>query len=312
MHTLVTGGTGSVGRELVKTLLRQKHTVRVLSRDETKQHEMKQTIGCSELEFLIGDVRSFTTMRDAVKDIECVFHCAAMKHVPTCEQAPFEAVHTNVLGTQNLISAVNLNSSVHTVVAVSTDKACDPVGVMGTTKRLMERLIIQANCAGRAKFVCVRFGNVVPSRGSVFQFFMKRIAEGKTLPVTDKNMTRFLLAKNNVAELMLHVQRNASSGDIWMPDIPSAYITDIAAVLRDGRDNPIEYIGARPGEKMHEFLVTEEEAKRTMKSGAYYIIMPYGAHPARAIPTPVSSRYGVLTLPQLRTFLDNALGDMWP
>lgn len=312
MHILVTGGTGSIGSELVKTLLLQKHVVRVLSRDETKQHEMRIAMDCNGLEFMVGDIRTFQTMRDAVCDIDCVFHCAAMKHVPTCEQAPFEAINTNVLGTQNLISAVNLSERVHTVIAVSTDKACDPVGVMGTTKRLMERMITQANCEGRAKFVCVRFGNVVPSRGSVFPFFLKRIKEGKSLPVTDRHMTRFLLAMYLVPELLLHVQRNATCGDIWVPEIPSAYITDIANVLRDGGDNPIDFIGVRPGEKMHEFLVSEEETTRTMKLGAYYVIMPPGTKPPRCIDYPVSSRHGTMHTGQLRHFLDRALGDEWP
>jgi UDP-glucose 4-epimerase len=312
MHILVTGGTGSVGQELVKTLLLQKHEVRVLSRDESKQHEMRQAMGCNALEFVIGDIRSFATMREAVCDIDAVFHCAAMKHVPSCEQAPFEAIRTNILGTQNLISAVNLNREVHTVVAVSTDKACAPVGVMGTSKHLMEQLIIQANCEGIAKFVCVRFGNVVPSRGSVFQFFLQRIKEGKSLPVTDKNMTRFLLAKYMVPQILLHTLRNASSGDIWVPDLPSAYITDIATVLRDTKSNPIEYIGVRPGEKIHEMLVSEEERERTMKSGSFFIIMPPGAKPPKPIPDAVSSRYCVLPPDQLRVFLDKALGDLWP
>lgn len=312
MNVLVTGGTGSVGRVLVEELLKQGNTVLVFSRDEAKQYEMQYDLLNPRLLFQIGDVRDYYAMRDAICGIDTVFHCAAMKHVSSCERNPIEAVYTNVLGTQNLIRAVLYSGSVHTVVAISTDKACDPVGVMGSTKRLMEKLIVQANCESTAKHVCVRFGNVVPSRGSVFPFFLKLIEECKPLTVTSKHTTRFLLPMHRVAEVLLHVLDHAEPGEIWVPDLPSAYIDDVADVLRDGKDIPIKYIGMRPGEKLHELLVSEEEASRTRRARGYFVIAPPGAKVRRPIHQAVSSRYGILDKKRLRNLLDAALGEAWP
>jgi len=313
MHVLVTGGTGSVGSVLVETLLKQDHTVRVFSRDETKQYEMRHALQHPNLRFQIGDVRNFISMREAVRGIDTIFHCAAMKHVPSCEASPFEAVRTNVMGTQNLIDAVYLEGGVETVVAISTDKACDPVGVMGTTKRLMEKLITQANFnySSNTRYVCVRFGNVVPSRGSVFPFFLKLIEEGKPLTVTCKHMTRFLLPLHRVSEVLLHVATHAEAGEIWAPDLPSAYINDIADVLREDKDIPIQYIGMRPGEKLHELLVSEEEASRTRRTRGYFVIAPPGAKVRRSIDQAVSSRYGILDKEKLHRLLDTALKEIW-
>lgn len=312
MRVLVTGGTGSIGRTLVESLLRKSYSVLVLSRDETKQHEMQNALLDPRLRFQIGDVRDFYTMRDAVRGIDTVFHCAAMKHVPACERSPFEAVQTNVLGTQNLVRAVQYSGSVSIVVAISTDKACDPVGVMGTTKRLMEKIIIQANDEGVAKYVCVRLGNVVPSRGSVFPFFLSLIKEGKPLTVTSKHVTRFLLPMHEIPVILQHVALHSSAREIWAPVLPSAYIDDVADVLRGNKDIPIKYIGMRPGEKVHELLVSEEEAPRTTRSGDFYVIAPPGSKPERPVDQAVSSRYGILDKEKLRHFLDAALGEEWP
>lgn len=312
MHVLVTGGTGSIGSVLVEALLTQGHEVRVFSRGEAEQHEMQYAFQHPNLRFQIGDVCNWTSIRKAVCNIDTVFHCAAMKHVTACERAPFEAVRTNVIGTHNLTNAVYLEGGVDTVVAISTDKACDPVGVMGTTKRLMEKLITQANHSGNTKYVCVRFGNVVPSRGSVFPFFLKLIAEGKPLTVTSHHMTRFLLPLHRVPDVLWHVATHAEAGDIWVPDLPSAYISDVADVLRDGKDIPIKYIGVRPGEKVHELLVSEEEASHTRRSRGYFVIAPPGTKVRRPINQAVSSRYGILDKKKLRRLLDDALGEEWP
>lgn len=318
--TLVTGGTGSVGRVLVEYLLtNEDQEVFVFSRDETKQHDMRIDLPNRHLHFQIGDIRDPKAIAEAVRGMDTVLHCAAMKHVPSCEKAPFEAVQTNIVGTQNLIRAVVADGRVGVVVAISTDKACKPVGVMGHTKAIMERLIVRASLSKQCdtNFIVVRFGNVVPSRGSVFPYFQKLVKEGKPLTVTSKYMTRFLLPIGEVPVLVLSTARFAEGGEIWVPVLRSAYIEDIAKVLRGDRNNPIVFTGIRLGEKLHELLVSEEEAPRTRWQpalddlGECLIIQPSEVPlPTMPLQEEYSSRYCTLTPGELRPLLEEALGEL--
>lgn len=306
---LITGGTGSIGRALVQRLLEDGEDVLVFSRDEAKQYRMRREFPSEHLHFQLGDVRDYPSLVEATQGVELVIHCAALKHVPGCEQAPYEAVQTNVVGTHNLIRAAT-ESQVPTVVGISTDKACQPIGVMGCTKALMERLLITAN-HGCTKFVCVRLGNVVPSRGSVFELFLRLLKEGKPLTVTSKHMTRFLLPIGKVAGMVQSVASFCRVGEIWVPILRSAYIGDIAEVLRGNRDSTIRYIGVRPGEKLHEHLVTEEESSRTHCRGDFFVICPPGTLIESSLGQEYCSRYYPMPKPELREFLDEALGDAW-
>ncbi len=289
---LVTGGTGSLGQAVVRRLLKGEagtpSRVTVFSRDEAKQHYMRLSYmhrreatdeviyrnSQEILRFHIGDVRSYASMAQAVRDADVVIHAAALKQVPTCEYFPFEAIQTNLIGTQNLIRAVRENQAeVRTVVGISTDKACKPINVMGMTKALMERLLIEANVESPdTRFVCVRYGNVVASRGSVVPLFLDQIAHGQQVTVTMREMTRFLLSLERAVDTVLAAMTEALPGETYIPRIDAAWVVDIAAVLIDGRNIPIVFTGIRPGEKIHEIMVSEEEGYRTIERGGYYVI----------------------------------------
>jgi FlaA1/EpsC-like NDP-sugar epimerase len=291
---LVTGGTGSLGGAVVKRLLGgslgQPGSVTVLSRDEAKQHEMRQHFlgrrsatdeiifqnAGQRLHFRIGDVRDLATMLDAVRDVQIVIHIAALKQVPTCEYHPLEAVRTNVLGADVLARAVRTaGHQVEVVVGTSTDKACKPVNVMGMTKAIMERVLVEANlhCAN-TRFVVVRYGNVLGSRGSVLPLFLDQIARGGPVTITMKEMTRFMLTLEQAASTVFDALESARPGEIYVPQAPSARVMDMALALIDGRDIPLAFTGIRPGEKIHEIMVSEEECHRTVRRGAYYVICP--------------------------------------
>jgi UDP-glucose 4-epimerase len=291
---LVTGGTGSLGKVLVRRLLSgelgQPRRVVVFSRDEAKQHEMRleyQRLSTATdeviyrnferlLQFQIGDVRDTHAVSSALRDIDIVFNAAALKQVPTCEYFPYEAVRTNIGGPENIVRAIReYKLPVQTVVGISTDKACKPVNVMGMTKAIQERVFIRANleCLD-TRFVCVRYGNVLASRGSVIPLFHDQIRRGGPVTVTTAEMTRFLLGLNQAVDVIFAAVLEARRGETYIPRVASARITDIAAVLIG--DRPIEMVltGTRPGEKTHELLVSEEEAHRTFARGAYYVIAP--------------------------------------
>jgi UDP-glucose 4-epimerase len=293
-RVLVTGGTGSLGQTLVRRLLTgemgRPAKVIIFSRDEAKQHDMRleylQRRAATDeviyrnsqelLAFCIGDVRNYSSVLRAVREADVIFHAAALKQVPTCEYFPFEAVLTNIVGPQNVVRAVQENAnSVELVVGVSTDKACKPVNVMGMTKALQERIFIEANrhCP-RTRFLCVRYGNVIASRGSVIPLFLDQIHQGGPVTVTLKRMTRFLLSLDRAVDTVFAAVRVGLAGETYVPQVPSARVVDIAQVLINGRDIPIVYTGIRPGEKVHEVMISEEERYRTIERDGYYVICP--------------------------------------
>jgi FlaA1/EpsC-like NDP-sugar epimerase len=293
-RVLITGGTGSLGQTIVRRLLTGEMgwpaRIIIFSRDEAKQHTMRmeylhRRAATDEiiyknsrelLTFRIGDVRDSSAVLRAVREADIIFHAAALKQVPTCEYFPFEAVQTNILGAQNLVRAIREHDvPIELVVGVSTDKACKPINVMGMTKALQERILIQANWeCPQTRFVCVRYGNVIASRGSVVPLFLDQIKRGGPVTITLKEMTRFLLSLDQAVDAIFAAARSALPGGIYVPRVPSARVMDVAAVLINGQDIPIAYTGIRPGEKVHEILVSEEECYRTVEQDGYYVICP--------------------------------------
>jgi UDP-glucose 4-epimerase len=293
-RVLVTGGTGSLGKTLVRRLLRGDagcpSKVIVLSRDEAKQHEMRVSYAHREaatdeiiyrnfqrmLEFRIGDVRDFHSVASALRDADVVVNAAALKQVPTCEYFPYEAVRTNVEGAENIVRAIQaLGLPVEVVVGVSTDKACKPVNTMGMTKAIQERIFIQGNMrAPQTRFVCVRYGNVLASRGSVIPLFHEQIRHGGPVTITTPEMTRFLLSLDQAVDTVFAAIEGARPGETYVPRAPAARVVDIASALIGYR--PIEQVvtGIRPGEKLHEIMVSDEEAPRAVERGDWYAIRP--------------------------------------
>jgi UDP-glucose 4-epimerase len=293
-RVLVTGGTGSLGRGVVTRLLSGRlgspARVTVLSRDESKQHHMRLRLRRarastddviyqdleSRLAFRIGDVRDEATMIDAVRGADVIVHAAAMKQVPTCEYFPMEAVRTNILGSSALVTAVrSAGAHVEAVVGLSTDKACKPVNVMGMTKALMERVLIEGNVGcPHTRFVCVRYGNVIGSRGSVVPLFLDQVARGGPVTITRPDMTRFLVTREQAVEVVMAAIVSGRRGEIYVPKMGSARMVDLADAIIDGRDVPVRHTGVRPGEKIHEVIVSEEECGRTTERGDYYVVAP--------------------------------------
>ncbi|MFC1848221.1 polysaccharide biosynthesis protein [Chloroflexota bacterium] len=290
---LITGGTGSLGKVLVRRILSgelgRPKSVIVFSRDEAKQHEMRLSYQHRKaatdeviysnfkqlLQFQIGDVRDYRSVCAALRNADIVFNAAALKQVPTCEYFPFEAVQTNIYGPENIIQAIRENQlPVETVVGVSTDKACKPVNVMGMTKAIQERVFISANMyCPDTRFICVRYGNVLASRGSVIPLFHDQIRNGGPLTITTPDMTRFLLSLHRAVDTIFAALQHADRGETYIPRVPSANITDITEVLIGDRPIKTSITGIRPGEKVHEILVSEEEAHRTISRGDYYVIL---------------------------------------
>ena len=291
---VITGGTGSLVQVLVRRLLSgemgQPEKIIIFSRDEAKQHNMRveylQKSAVTDeviyrnfqqlLEFRIGDVRDFHSVSSCLRGADIVFNAAALKQVPTCEYFPFEAVQTNVGGPQNIVRVIREhNLPVELVVGVSTDKACKPVNVMGMTKAIQERVFIRANMdCPNTRFICVRYGNVLASRGSVIPLFHEQIRRGGPVTITTSDMTRFLLSLEQAVDTIFAAVREGHPGETYIPRVPSAKMTDLANVMIG--DHPIEIIitGIRPGEKIHEILVSEEEAHRTITRKEYYVILP--------------------------------------
>jgi UDP-N-acetylglucosamine 4,6-dehydratase/5-epimerase len=285
---LVTGGTGSIGSELVRRLLTyEPPVIRVFSNDENAQFEMEQELkdfsGC--LRFLVGDIRDKERLQRAAKNIEIVFHAAALKHVPLCEYNPFEAIKTNVIGTQNLLE-VAIDEGVEKVITISTDKAVNPVNVMGATKLLAERLTIAANYYRGLKktvFSCVRFGNVLASRGSVVQTFEKQIRACGPVTLTDPEMVRFFMSMDRAVDLVLKAAQIAKGEEIFIFKMPALRITDLAAVMvkkiaptcgHKPEDVGTRFIGKRKGEKLYEELMTEEEAFNAYETADMLMVLP--------------------------------------
>lgn len=291
---LITGGTGSLGKVLTRRLLSGElgtpKKIIIFSRDEAKQHAMRVEYMNKEhvtdeviyhnferlLAFQIGDVRDFHSIAAALRNVDVVFNTAALKQVPTCEYFPFQSVMTNIEGPENIIRAIQEHElPVETVVGISTDKACKPVNVMGMTKAIQERIFIQGNMrCPHTRIICVRYGNVLASRGSVIPFFHDQIKSGGPVTITTSDMTRFLLSLNQAVDTIFAALRDAKRGETFIPRVPSALITDLAALLIGERSIEIVVTGVRPGEKIHEILVSEEESHRTIERGDYYAILP--------------------------------------
>jgi FlaA1/EpsC-like NDP-sugar epimerase len=288
---LVTGGTGSLGQALIRRLLRLESgapsKIIVFSRDEAKQYSMKTAWKHAHaatddiyysnfeelLEFWIGDVRDPDSVARAVSVSDVVVHAAAMKQVPTCEYFPSQAVATNVQGAKNVVDAARNSERVRTLVAISTDKACKPINVMGMTKAIQERIVSEGNLhQDHCRMTAVRYGNVLSSRGSVIPLFKRQIANGGPVTITLQEMTRFLIGLEGAVDTVFAAIEWAGRGDILVPKIGSARVTDIAAALIGEREIETVEIGIRPGEKIHEVLVSEEEAYRTVEQNGYYVI----------------------------------------
>jgi UDP-glucose 4-epimerase len=276
---LITGGTGSFGNAVLRRFL---HTnikeIRVFSRDEKKQEDMRIDLNNPKLKFYIGDVRAYDSIHSALDGVDFVFHAAALKQVPSCEFYPMEAVRTNVLGTENMLNAA-LACEVKKVITLSTDKAVYPINAMGISKAMMEKLMVaKARSTSEQKtiFSGTRYGNVMASRGSVIPLFVKQIKEGKPLTVTDPNMTRFLMSLDDAVDLVLYAFINARQGDIFVQKAPASTIIDLAQALREmfNADNEIRVIGTRHGEKLFETLLTREELSKAKDLGGYYRIAP--------------------------------------
>jgi UDP-N-acetylglucosamine 4,6-dehydratase (inverting) len=280
-HILITGGTGSFGRAFVRAVLERAPRIgrlAIFSRDELKQYEMAQHFDTDRypgIRYFIGDVRDAERLRRAMEGIDVVIHAAALKQVPTAEYNPFECIKTNVLGAQNVIEAA-LESSVKRVIALSTDKAAAPINLYGATKLCSDKLFVSANnIRGRRdlRFSVVRYGNVMGSRGSVIPFFLDRRKTG-VLPITDREMTRFNISLDEGVRMVLWALVNAKGGEIFVPKIPSYRITDVATAI--GPECEQRVVGIRPGEKIHEEMITESDSYNTVDRGEYFAILPQG------------------------------------
>ena len=276
---LITGGSGSLGTALVERLLSGKNgnpeSITIFSRGEAKQHDMMMAYPSDKLKFIIGDVRDYHAVLLAVVNADIVIHAAALKHVGACEANPIEARQTNVGGAENIVLAVKEgNTHPEVVVGVSTDKACEAVNVYGATKFLQERTLLWAN-KNKTRFVCVRYGNVIGSAGSVIPVFQKQIRNGGPVTVTEAGMTRFLVSLNGAVDTLISAIETALPGEIYIPkDLPATTVGDIAKTLIDYRNIAIKNVGMRPGEKMGEILISCDEMFRTIKRDKYYVITP--------------------------------------
>lgn len=280
---MVTGGTGSIGSEIVRQLLSYNpKAIRIFSRDESKQFYMEQELSeYSQIRYLIGDIRDKERLEYAAQGVDVIFHAAALKHVPSCEYNPFEAVKTNVLGTQNVIE-VAINNNVEKMVSISTDKVVNPMNTMGATKLLSEKLISAAGYykgSARTVFSCVRFGNVMGSRGSVIPLFKDQIMNNKPITLTHSEMTRFMMSIPQAAKLVVSAGEQSSGGETYVLKMPVLYIKDLAEVLMEdykekygtSRSEMAE-VGIRPGEKIYEELMTVEESERAYENEKMYAI----------------------------------------
>jgi UDP-N-acetylglucosamine 4,6-dehydratase/5-epimerase len=274
---LITGGTGSFGNAVLNRFLHSEFgEIRIFSRDEKKQEDMRLRLRNDKLKFHIGDVRNYESLYDALHGVNYVFHAAALKQVPSCEFYPMEAVRTNILGTENLMRAA-LERKVERCVLLSTDKAVYPINAMGLSKAMMEKLMVaksRLSDAGGTVLAATRYGNVMASRGSVIPLFLDQLMSGKPLSVTDPSMTRFLMSLDESVDLVLHAFQHAQPGDIFVQKAPASTVGDLALALREllQRENEIKIIGTRHGEKLYESLVSREEMARAEDRGRYYRI----------------------------------------
>ena len=274
---MITGGTGSFGHTVLKRFLSTDvREIRIFSRDEKKQEEMRIALNDNKLKFYIGDVRDQDSVSQAMKGVDYVFHAAALKQVPSCEFYPMEAVRTNVMGTENVMNAAT-TSRVKRVVILSTDKAVYPINAMGISKAMAEKLMIAKARTQREDetvLCATRYGNVMASRGSVIPLFVSQLKEGKPLTVTDPNMTRFLMSLESSVDLVLHAFNHGKQGDIFVQKAPASTVADLAQAMKEifDKNNPIRIIGTRHGEKLYESLISREEMAKATDMGAYYRI----------------------------------------
>lgn len=326
---LITGGTGSMGKTLVRRLLTGEMgdpaKIIIYSRDEAKQHFMRVEYHNlraatdeiiynnfqQKLDFRIGDVRDFNSVASVLRHVDVVFNAAALKQVPSCEYFPHQAVQTNIEGASNIVRAIQQHGlQVQTVIGISTDKACMPVNVMGMTKALQERIIIAGNMkCPDTRFVCVRYGNVLASRGSVIPLFHSQVAAGGPLTVTTPDMTRFLISLDDAVDTVMAAYLDGEPGETFVPRAPAALITNVAKAIIGDREIGIRYVGVRPGEKTHEIMVSDVEAAFTVQKGAWYAIksmLPEVRGPAAWTPAlcgEYSSSADVLDLDRTRALL---------
>jgi FlaA1/EpsC-like NDP-sugar epimerase len=333
---VVTGGTGSLGQVLTRRLMTGvegvPESVTVFSRDEAKQHYMRLDFmhehaatdevifkNCRQrLKFMIGDVRNYASLVRAVKNADIVFAAAALKQVPSCEYFPWEAVKTNIEGAENLVRAISeFDLPIETVMGITTDKACKPVNVMGMTKAIQERVYINGNIrAPQTRFIAARYGNVLASRGSVVPLFLDQIATGGPVTITTADMTRFLLTLDDAVDTIFAAIRSAAPGETYIPKCPSAKMTDLAAFLIGNRDIETVITGIRPGEKIHEILLSEEEATRTIQGHeGYFALRPMLPELAGPVDKPAlvgdySSAMALMSAPELAHFLETKIPEV--
>lgn len=300
---LITGATGSLGSALVHRLLSGHHgvpaAVILFSRDEFKQSHLRKVLdseyGSStcRLDFRLGDVRDFAAVQQALRSADVVFHTAALKQVPQCEANPIEAVQTNVMGLINLVRAVSLGSSpVEAVISTSTDKACHPINVLGMTKALQERILIAAGAdAPTIRFMCARYGNVLASRGSVIETFRTQIREGGPVTLTRRDMTRFVVTLDDAVDVLIALYSFGRDGEIFVPRAPGMRIQTLAETLIGSRAVPIRETGLRPGEKIHEVLINEDEVPLTTERDGYYVLAPMLRSSSRQILSPLNGPF---------------------
>ena len=274
---MITGGTGSFGQTVLNRFLATEVSeIRIFSRDEKKQEELRIALNHNKLKFYIGDVRDYDSISHAMKGVDYVFHAAALKQVPSCEFYPMEAVRTNVLGTENVMNAATANG-VKRVVVLSTDKAVYPINAMGISKAMAEKLMIakaRTQLDTEAVLCATRYGNVMASRGSVIPLFLSQIKEGKPLTVTDPNMTRFLMSLEDSVDLVLYAFKHGRQGDLFVQKAPASTVADLALALKEifKKDNPIRIIGTRHGEKLYESLISREDMAKAEDMGDYFRI----------------------------------------
>jgi len=274
---MITGGTGSFGNKVLKRFLSTEvGEIRIFSRDEKKQEDMRVELNNPKLKFYIGDVRNYDSIHQAMKGVNYVFHAAALKQVPSCEFYPLEAVRTNILGAENVMAAAIVNR-VEKAVMLSTDKAVYPINAMGLSKALMEKFMVakaRMQNEGETVLCATRYGNVMVSRGSVIPLFVSQLKDGKELTVTDPKMTRFLMSLDDSVDLVLHAYKHGRQGDIFVQKAPASTIADLAQALKEilKKDNPIRIIGTRHGEKLYESLISREEMARVQDMAGFYRI----------------------------------------
>ena len=272
---LITGGTGSFGNAVLNRLLEHEFSeIRIFSRDEKKQEDMRLALGEDRVKFYIGDVRNYDSVHDATRGVDYIFHAAALKQVPSCEFYPIEAVRTNILGAENVMRAA-IDNEVSRCVVLSTDKAVYPINAMGISKAMMEKVMVAKSrlCDPAKTVLCAtRYGNVMASRGSVIPLFLDQLLAGKALTITDPGMTRFLMSLEESVDLVLYAFNNAKPGDIYVQKSPASTVADLAQAMKEllGRDNAINIIGTRHGEKLFETLVSREEMARADDLDGYY------------------------------------------